>query len=116
MERVIMPKNYFTEDEIVLCAYAALYDEKEFDGVHGVHQLTRRSPSSISMKMRNIVAKLDEEGIPRNHRLTPLTGTARGGGGRPTNWEIVGPLTRKPQRDLQAQCQRIIAGATQDAA
>ncbi len=108
-----MPKNYFTEDEIVLCTYAALYDEGEFGGVQGVHQLTRRSPSSISMKIRNIVAKLDEEGIARNHRLTPLTGTARGNGGRPTNWEVVGPLTRKPQRDLQAQCQSIVTATTQ---
>ena len=107
-----MRKNYFTEDEIVLCTYAALYDEAEFGGINGIHQITRRSPSSISMKIRNIVAKLDEEGISRNRRLTPLTGTAVGGRGRPTNWEIVGPLARKPQRDLQAQCQQIIADAT----
>jgi hypothetical protein len=104
-----MRRNYFTEDEIVLCAYAALYDENEFDGSSGVHQLTKRSRVSISMKIRNIAAKLEEEGIPRNHRITPLTGTAPGNGNRPTNWDIVEPLTQKPQRDLQARCRKIVA-------
>lgn len=68
------------------------------------------------MKIRNIVAKLDEEGIPRNQRITPLTGTAQGNGGRPTNWEIVEPLARMPRQDLEAQCQRIIAEAIPNAA
>ena len=106
-----MRKNYFTEDEIVLCAYAALYDEAEVGGIDGIHQLTRRSRSSISMKIRNIVAKLDEEHIPRNQRFTPLTGVTQGKSGRPTNWDVVAPLTRKPQRDFQTQCQNIIANA-----
>lgn len=111
-----MRRNYFTEDEIILCAYAALYDENEFGGINGIHQLTRRSPSSISMKIRNIAAKLDDESIPRNQRFTALTGTARGNEGRTTNWETVEPLTRKSQRDLQAQCQKIVAKAAPDAA
>lgn len=106
-----MRKNYFTEDEIVLCAYAALYNEAEVGGLDGIHQLTRRSHSSISMKIRNIVAKLDEEHIPRNQRFTPLTGVTQGKSGRPTNWDIVAPLTRKPHGDFQAQCQSIITNA-----
>ena len=106
-----MPKNYFTKDEIVLCAYAALYNESEVGGIDGIHQLTRRSRSSISMKIRNIVAKLDEEHIPRNQRFTPLTGVTQGKSGRPTNWDVVAPLTRKPQSDFQAQCRSIIASA-----
>ena len=106
-----MRKNYFTEDEIVLCAYAALYNEADFGGIDGIHQLTQRSRSSISMKIRNIVAKLDEERIPRNQQFTPLTGIAQGKSGRPTNWDVVAPLTRKPQKDFQAQCQIIIASA-----
>lgn len=111
-----MRRNYFTENEIILCAYAALYDENEFGGINGIHQLTSRSPGSISMKIRNIIAKLDEEGIPRNQRLTALTGTARGSGGRTTNWEIVEPLAQKSQRDLQVQCRQIVAKVAPDAA
>ena len=106
-----MRKNYFTEEEIILCAYAALYNEADVGGINGIHQLTRRSRSSISMKIRNIVAKLDEEHIPRNHRFTPLTGVTQGKSGRPTNWDVVASLTRKPQKDFQAQCQIIIARA-----
>lgn len=107
-----MPKNYYTEDEIILCTYAALYDENEFGEVDGVYRLTRRSRSSISMKIRNIAAKLEEEGVPRNKRISPLNGTAQGQGSRPTNWEIVKPLTRLSQQSLQAQCRRIVAGTT----
>ena len=106
-----MPKNYFTEDEIVLCAYAALYNEAEVGGIDGIHQLTRRSRSSISMKICNIVAKLDEEHIPRNQHFTPLTGVPQGKSGRSTNWDVIEPLTRRSQKDFQAQCQSIIANA-----
>ena len=106
-----MRKNYFTEDEIILCAYAAMYNEAEVGGIDGIHQLTRRSRSSISMKIRSIVAKLDEERIPRNPRFMPLTGVTQGKSGRPTNWDMVAPLTRKSQKDFQAQCQSIIASA-----
>lgn len=106
-----MRKNYFTEDEIVLCAYAALHNEAEFGGIEGIHQLTRRSRSSISMKIRNIIATLDEKNISRNRSFTALAGVARGDGGRSTNWDIVEPLTRKPQTNFQAQCRDIIARA-----
>lgn len=104
-----MPKNYFTDDEIVLCAYAALYDENEFGGVNGIRQITQRSLSSISMKIRNIAAKLDEEHISRNNQVTPLTGTPQGSKSRSTNWGVVEPLTRKRKGDFQAQCEEIIA-------
>lgn len=111
-----MPKNYYIEAEIILCAYAALYDENEFGGVDGVHQLTRRSPSFISMKIRNIAAKLEEEGIARNMRIKPLNGTAQGQGSRETNWEMIQPLTQLSQQSLQTQCRAIVAGATSRAA
>jgi hypothetical protein len=107
-----MPKNYFTNDEIVLCAYAALYDENEFGGINAIRQITQRPISSISMKIRNIASKLDEERISRNNRVTPLTGTPQGSKSRSTNWDIVEPLTRKSKRDFQAQCQAIITNMT----
>ena len=99
-----MPKNNFTNDEIVLCAYATLYDENEIGGINGIHQLTQRPLSSINMKIRNIAAKLDEEGISRSNQVVPLTGTPQGGKSRLTNWAVVEPLTRKSKRDFQAQC------------
>ena len=104
-----MRRNSFTEDEVVLCAYAALYDEYEFGGIDAIQRLTSRSRSSISMKIRNIAAKLEEEDLPRNNRITPLTGTAPGQGSRRTNWEIIEPLTRIPRRSLQTRCARIVA-------
>jgi hypothetical protein len=59
--------NSFTEDEVVLCAYAALHDGNEFGGIDGVHRWTNHSTSSISMKIRNIAAMLEQDGLPRNH-------------------------------------------------
>ena len=103
-----MRRNYFTEDEIVLCAYAALYDENEFGGVDTIQRLTSRSRSSINLKIRNIAAKLEEEGLPRNNRITPLTGTAPGQGSRKTNWETVEPLTHMPRQVLQTRCGSIV--------
>lgn len=107
-----MPKNYFTADEIVLCAYAALYDENEIGGTNSIRQITQRPLSSITMKIRNIAAKLDEEHISRDNRIIPLIGTPQGSKSRPTNWDVVEPLTRKPKRDFQEQCQAIIANVT----
>jgi hypothetical protein len=52
--------NSFTEDEVVLCAYAALHDGNEFGGIDGVHRWTNHSTSSISMKIRNIEGYLHE--------------------------------------------------------
>jgi hypothetical protein len=106
-----MQRNSFTEEEIILCAYAALYDEKEFGGIEGVHRLTKRPTSSVSMKIRNIVAMLDEDNLPRNQSFTPLTGTAQGQPSRRTNWETVEPLTQISRDKLKSYCQRIVTKA-----
>lgn len=111
-----MQRNTFTKDEIILCAYAALYDENEFGGIEGVHRLTNRPTSSISMKIRNIVAMLQEDDLPHNRSITPLTGTAPGQPSRRTNWETVEPLTRIPREKLKSHCQRIVTRATSGAA
>jgi len=104
-----MRRNSYTDNEIVLCTYAALYDEYDFGGVEAISRLTGRSVGSIKMKIQNIAAMLDEEGIPRNSHVSPLTGTPPGQSSRRTNWELVEPITRLPQQDLQKLCVRIVA-------
>ncbi|MBW3622923.1 MAG: hypothetical protein KY468_05875 [Armatimonadetes bacterium] len=87
----------YTQDEVVLCTYAALHNHEEFD-INAIQTLTGRSADSIKMKIQNIAAMLDEEGIPRNPHISSLSGKPAGEGGRRTNWEIVKPLTQKQSR------------------
>jgi hypothetical protein len=104
-----MPRNSYTEDEVILCTYAALYDQEEFGGIDTIHRLTNRSISSIKMKIQNIAAILDEENIPRNPRISPLSGMPPGEAGRRTHWDIVESLTKTSRETLQGLCRKIVA-------
>jgi len=97
-----MRRNSYTEEEIFLCAYAALYNGDDFGGAEAVSLLTGRSVGSIQMKIQNIAAMLDEEGIPRTSKVSPLTGTPPGQGSRRTNWDLIQPLTRMSQNYFPA--------------
>ena len=107
-EESMQPRQTYTRDEIVLCTYAALYDATQFGGAQTVHALTGRSLSSISMKIGNIAAMLDDEGIARNPSVTALTGTTTGQPARRTDWETVKTLVETPKADLQSTRRRII--------
>lgn len=102
-----MRRNTYTSNEIILCAYAALYDVHEFGGAEAIHNLTGRSLSSIKMKIGNMAAMLDEEGIVRNPRVSPLLGTPPGQGVRRTDWEEVKVIVTMPKPQLQSLCRRI---------
>ena len=104
-----MPRNSYTQDEVMLCTYAALYDQDEFGGIDVIHRLTNRSVSSIKMKIQNIASILDEEGITRNPRVSALTGMPPGEAGRRTHWDTIRPLTSASREALQALCRKIIA-------
>jgi hypothetical protein len=71
-------RNSFTEDEVVLCAFAALHDENEFGGIGGVHRQTNHCTSSIRIKIRNNAAVLEQDGLPQNQRITRLMVRLRG--------------------------------------
>jgi hypothetical protein len=103
-----MRRNSYTEDEVKLCTYAALYDEIEFGSVDTIHELTGRSKSSIKMKIQNIAAILDEEGIKRNKRVSALSGMPPGADGRRTNWVTIEPLTRLTRDDFRSMCRKIV--------
>ena len=81
----------YTKEEVILCTYAAMYDENDFGGISAIHSLENRSERSIKMKIMNIAAMLDEKKIMRfnKHRIKPLTGLPTGVKGRRTNWETV---------------------------
>ena len=84
-----MLRNHYTQDEVILCAYAAMYDEKEFGGIDTIRRLRARSVSSIKMKIQNVAAILDEENIPRNPRISALSGMPPGEAGRRMHWDMV---------------------------
>lgn len=104
-----MRRNTYTQNEITLCAYAALYDDREFGGAEAIHALTGRSLSSIKMKIGNMAAMLDEEEISRNPRISPLSGTPPGHGARRTDWETVKLIIAMPKPQLQSLCKEILA-------
>lgn len=99
----------FTQDEITLCTYAAIYDEQDFGGINAICRLTSRSRSSIDMKIRNIVTMLDEEGIPRYNSYTGLSSRLTGPSARRTNWDWVQPLTTLTRDGLLSQCRKVLA-------
>ncbi len=102
-----MRRNTYTSNEIILCAFAALYDVHEFGGAEAIHGLTGRSLSSIKMKIGNMAAMLDEEGIARNPHVSPLSGTPPGQGARRTDWDAVKQIAAMPKSQLQSLCRRI---------
>lgn len=104
-------RNAFTDDEIVLCIYAARYGGDDIGGVDAIHNLQSRSPSSIKMKIQNIVAMCDEEQIPRSPTQHALTGLPAGESGRRTNWEELSQYINVSQSDHLAECRRIISNA-----
>ena len=102
------PRNYFTPDEIVLCAYAAMYDSADFGGERRIESLTHRSSGSIRMKIQNIAAMLDEARIERYSFVSPLSGRPPGQNGRTTNWEQIEPLTKLPRSAFMERCRAIL--------
>lgn len=103
----------FTEDEYVLCTYAAFYGDEELGGFAAMnlngHHLRSIEHNSIEDKIRNIVADLDGQGIRRSPKWTPFAGTTTGGGPRYTGWKIVEPQTRLSRQALLDKCLSILS-------
>jgi hypothetical protein len=102
-----MPRNPYTENEIILCAYIALYGralfiEKKISTSH------KRSEASIIMKVQNIAAMLDEKGISRNQDISSLSGVTTGQDGRRTNWDIVSKMIELGKDEHKLLCKEII--------
>lgn len=98
----------FSRPEIILCAYAAIYDSSDFGGIGVIQRLQSRSLSSIKLKIQNIVAMLDEEGLNRNNRESALTGLPKGERGRRTNWDIVESYITLSRHHFLQECLAII--------
>jgi len=106
-QRKDMSRNLYTEEEIILCTYLALYSTSEFNEID-IHRIFNRPVSSIKMKIQNIAAMLDEEGIKRHSRIKGLSGLPTGKKGRRTNWNWVEKLVRLSKDDLFSKCETIL--------
>ncbi|NOT01633.1 MAG: hypothetical protein HOP29_13510 [Phycisphaerales bacterium] len=107
-----MRNTRYSDDEIVLCTYAALSNADDFGGVEAIHSLGRRSRGSIVLKIRNIAAMLDERKIPRENLVSPLSGRPPGQNGRSTDWDRVTQLVELSSAELLAKCKRIFDQAS----
>lgn len=103
-----MKRNCYTENELTLCAYAALYEQNDFGGIKAIAQITNRSAASIKMKIQNFVAMLNEEGLPCSPSIPPLSGKPHGERGRRTHWPILKPLTLLSRESLLMKCRKIL--------
>ena len=104
-----MKRNLFTEEEIILCTYAAMYDANDFGGTNEICKVYSRKKTSIDMKIRNIATMLDEKGILRyNKKISPLTGLPPGEEGRTTNWDIVMELYPLDKAEFLNKCKMVI--------
>lgn len=106
-----MPTNRYTENEIILCTYAALYDADDFGGEQRIDGLAGRTRVSVSSKIRNFAALLDKKNVRRFNTLSPLTGRPKGEEARETDWDVVEPLTRVPKGDLLNRCRALLLTA-----
>ncbi len=102
-----MTRNLYTENEITLCTYIAMYGLDDFND-ETIHNIYNRSLSSIKMKIQNIAAMLDEEGIKRYSEIKGLTGKTTGETGRRTNWNWVAKNIKLSKNDLLLKCNQIL--------
>lgn len=98
----------FTRDELILCIYAARYYIADIGGINAIHSLYSRSRSSIRMKIQNIVAMCDEEGISRSDQQYALTGRPKGEKGRRTNWDLLSQYVNVPREHHFRECESIL--------
>jgi hypothetical protein len=101
-----VPRNYFTPDEITLCAYIAIYGRSCFDE-HKIVKITGRPLASIKMKVQNIAAMLREEQYECHSSISSLTGLPQGLSGRRTNWSTVHNLPLSDKAKFLARCEHI---------
>lgn len=103
-----MPRKNYTEEEVVLCTYIALYEgallsEKRIARIGG------RSEGSVIMKVQNIAAMLDDKGIPRNPKVSALSGLPAGDSGRETDWPTVQSMVDLGKAEHWLKCKSILA-------
>jgi len=100
-------RNPYTENEVVLCAYIALFDTALLN-TKKITSIAGRSEASIKLKVQNIAAMLDHKSIKRNQNITALTGLVRGETGRDTDWEVVEPLIQMGKEAHWKKCKGIL--------
>lgn len=103
-------RKKFTADEIVLCIYAARFGADNLGGVDSIRLLESRSLPSIEMKIRNIVAMCDAEGITRDSTHQPLSGTSENREYRSTNLDELKVIGQLPRDELLKHCRSILSG------
>jgi len=103
-----MSRNLFTENEIILCTYLALYDTSAYNEAD-IQEKFNRPESSIKMKIQNIAAMLDEENITRHSNVKGLSGVTTGEKGRRTNWNWVDKVITLSKEDFFKKCETILS-------
>ena len=105
-----MRGHLYTEEEVILCTYAAMYSVNDFGGINKIQSLQNRSLDSIKMKIMNIASMLDENKIERFNydSVFPLTGLSTGRTGRKTNWNIVSKIYKLERNIFLQRCKEIL--------
>lgn len=102
-----MPRKNYTVSEIVLCTYIALY-ESALISEKKIAKIGNRSERSVAMKIQNIAAMLDDNKIPRNSKISALTGLTTGESGRETDWPTVQFWVTQGKEKHWSKCKIIV--------
>lgn len=105
-----MRSKLFTQDETVLCAYAAMYDENDLCGLKRIAMVESRSEASIKHKIQNLVEMLAGNGIEYFSNYKPATGARQAATPpRETYWEEILPYFSLTRREFKRKCYEILA-------
>ena len=97
-----MKGKLYTESEIVLCTFFAIYGNDLFE-MEAISKLENRSMGSIAMKIEGIAAMLEEYEVPLYSGITPSRHCGV------TNYGLVKELAKLDKLSFQAKCQPILS-------
>lgn len=99
-----MPGRRFERQEVIVCAYVAMYGDEDLGGLARAAESLNRDAGSLRLKVQNIVAMLDVRGLPRNPTTRPLAGRTTGRPPHDTDWVVIEPFTRILRNEHLAVC------------
>jgi len=102
-----MVKNYYSNEEIILCTYIARFGRALFNE-KSISRLHNRSEDSIKMKVQNIASMLNEEGYKFSNDVTKLSGKPAGESGRRTDWDVVSKLAVLSKEEIKIKCREVL--------
>ena len=102
--RTPVPKKLFGREEVIICAYAALYGDADLGGMKQASQIFGRPTSSLRLKAHNFSSIFSAKGIPYSPQFPPFPKVCKSF----TNWDMVEPLTTMAREAHLSLCRQFL--------